>query len=153
MAEKAKAGEMMYTVPLRQEALKTSHNRRTNRAVAALRQFVSRHTKAEHVVVSPALNEELWLRGIHRPPPRITVKVTVDGGTATARLPDEAEKKEEPKKSGLKEKISGRRAGRAAAVSGQEGSGRTETAGKTGEKEAGTAEGPEGQKMLSVEKT
>ena len=43
-----------------------------------LRAFVKRHMKAENVEISNEVNEELWARGIRKPPREIKVRLVKD---------------------------------------------------------------------------
>ncbi|MGC1120110.1 MAG: 50S ribosomal protein L31e [Candidatus Methanofastidiosia archaeon] len=67
--------ERVYVVPLR-SAKRAPRRKRVPRAVHELRSFLVRHTKTESVVIGQKLNEELWSRGIQKPPPRVRVKAT-----------------------------------------------------------------------------
>jgi len=71
MAEK----EMVYNIPLR-EVKGISRSRRANYAVKLVRHFVARHMKVseENVWIDNRVNEEIWKRGIEKPPSKITVK-------------------------------------------------------------------------------
>ena len=72
MAEK----EMIYNIPLR-DVKNISRSRRANYAVKLIRHFVARHMKVdeEDVWIDNRVNEEVWKRGIEKPPSKITVKV------------------------------------------------------------------------------
>jgi len=82
--------ERIYTIPLGKsyEYLRT---RRTPRAVKLLRQFVSRHMKADlgDVLISNKLNSHLWQHSIQRPPRRVKVRVVKVAGKVKIYLPDE----------------------------------------------------------------
>ncbi len=71
MAEK----EMIYNIPLR-DVKGVSRSRRSNYAVRLVRKFISRHMKVpeENVWIDNRVNEEIWKRGIEKPPSKITVK-------------------------------------------------------------------------------
>ena len=43
-----------------------------------LRDFVRRHMKAEDIQISNEVNEELWARGIKKPPRQIKVRLVKD---------------------------------------------------------------------------
>lgn len=124
MAEKAKTElERIYTIPLRK--VKTSpRNHRTDRAVRAVKAYLSRHMKATDVWIDQAVNERLWARGMYRIPPRIRVRaLKFDDGVVEVTLPEaevstsvrdrlkeeregkaeKAEKKAEKKEEGKKE--------------------------------------------------
>ncbi|MDA4111120.1 MAG: 60S ribosomal protein L31 [Thaumarchaeota archaeon] len=87
--------ERVYTVPL-SRAWITARHRRTRRAVNILREFAEHHMKSSEIKIETELNEELWKRGITKPPRRITVRMEKDeDGVVTISLPKKA-KKEEP---------------------------------------------------------
>lgn len=78
-----------YTVPLSRAWIAPRH-RRVVRAVNVLREFAQRHMKSEEIKIDSDLNEKLWIRGITRPPRRITVRmVKDDDGLVTVSLPKE----------------------------------------------------------------
>ncbi len=112
MAEKATPNERIYTIPLRQAWIKTPRDRRVNRSVNVIREFLMKHMKAEDVKISVALNEELWKNSIHRPPSKIKIKAKKEGDAVEAMLPTEISLKKEEKKKGklgkIKEKVTGK---------------------------------------------
>lgn len=75
--------ERVYVVPLR-KAKRAPRRKRTPRAVRELRRFLQRHTKVDTIIIDKPLNEQLWSRGVQKPPPRVRVK-------ATKRIEDEQE--------------------------------------------------------------
>lgn len=89
MAEKATQElERIYTIPLRQT--KTSpRNHQTDRAVRAVKTYLSKHMKAEEVWIDTSVNEKLWERGMYRIPSRIRVRaVKFDDGVVEVSLPE-----------------------------------------------------------------
>ncbi len=79
--------EREYNVPLRREFLKAPRYKRTNRAVSALRSFISKHMKSTDVSLGKQLNEHLWQNGIKNPPHKVTVKAMKDdSGKVTVEL-------------------------------------------------------------------
>ena len=79
--------ERVYTVPL-SRAWITARHQRTKRAVRMLREFAEHHMKSSEIKIDTELNEELWKRGITKPPRRITVKMEKDeDGVVTISLP------------------------------------------------------------------
>lgn len=105
--EEIKTLERTYNIPLRKEYLKVPMWRRTKKAVAAVKQFLTRHMKSEDIKLGAKLNEELWKHGIRNPPHHIKVTVTKDEkGAVKAELfgvKVEEKKKEETKKGSGKE--------------------------------------------------
>ena len=81
--------EREYNVPLRREFLKSPRYKRTNRAVSALKAFISKHMKSDDVSVGRHLNNKLWENGIKNPPHKVTVLATKDdSGKVTVELKD-----------------------------------------------------------------
>ena len=70
--------EKIYTIPLRHVWVVTPRGKRAPRAVRDVRDFVSRHMKAEEVAISNEINEVLWIRSINKPPRKITVRAVKD---------------------------------------------------------------------------
>ena len=68
-------GERIYTIPLR-AVKKAPRWKRSKRAIALIREFLVRHTKAEYLILDNALNEKIWERGSQKPPSRVRVRVT-----------------------------------------------------------------------------
>jgi large subunit ribosomal protein L31e len=69
--------ERIYTIPLR-KVWGPPRGKRTPRAMRLLRAFVKRHMKVENVEISNEVNEELWARGIRKPPREIKVRLVKD---------------------------------------------------------------------------
>lgn len=94
MAEKIKEDKMLvereYTVPLRRKVNLSAKYRRARKAVKVLIAFVERHMKAYDtgkVLIDRKLNEEIWCRGIEKPPARIKVKCKkFESGKITVEL-------------------------------------------------------------------
>lgn len=92
--------ERVYNVPLRREFLKVANWRRTEKAVKALKQFISKHMKSDNVVLSRYVNKELWKHGIKNPPHHVKIsakkddkgRVTVELAELSAKAKREIEK-------------------------------------------------------------
>ncbi len=67
----------VYTINLSKVVL-TPMNRRTKRAINMIKEFATRHMKAEEIKIDEALNRHMWQRGIRHPPRRIRVKMVKD---------------------------------------------------------------------------
>lgn len=80
-----KETKVKYTIPLR-AAFDAKRNKRANKAVNIVNEFLLRHTKATEIKLDASLNETLWKRGIQKPPRRVTVEVVRDGDKVTASL-------------------------------------------------------------------
>ena len=68
--------ERIYTVPLRKAYWTGSRLRRANRSVRILKEFVERHMKPEELLIQPEVNEEIWSRGMQKPPRRLRIRAT-----------------------------------------------------------------------------
>src|SRR3989338_3635197 len=98
--------ERVYNVPLRREFLKVQKWRRTEKAVKALKQFVSKHMKSDNVILGGYVNKELWKHGIKNPPHHVKIsakkddkgKVMVELAELPAKAKRELEKQEKAKK-------------------------------------------------------
>jgi len=69
--------ERMYVVPFRR-VWTTPRGKRTPRAVRVLREYVARHMKVEEVVISNEVNEQIWSRGISKPPRNLRIRAVKD---------------------------------------------------------------------------
>lgn len=67
----------VYTINLSKVML-APHNRRAKRAINMIKEFATRHMKAEEVKIDEDLNKQMWTRGIRHPPRRVRVKMTKD---------------------------------------------------------------------------
>src|SRR3989344_9040070 len=97
MAEKEKFEEKEYIVPLRRKFIKTPKYRRVPKAIKALKKFIARHLKLydkdlRKIKIDKYLNEELWFRGIKKPPHKIKVKVKREGDNVLVELFELSEK-------------------------------------------------------------
>lgn len=78
--------ERIYVIPLG-EAKKAPRQRRTQRSVRIVRDFLRRHMKSEKIKLDHALNHRLWERGVKHPLPRVRVRaVKQDDGSVEAFL-------------------------------------------------------------------
>ncbi len=69
--------ERMYVVPFRR-VWATPRGKRTPRAVRVLREYVARHMKVGEVVISNEVNEQIWSRGISKPPRNLRIRAVKD---------------------------------------------------------------------------
>ncbi|MBL7169624.1 MAG: 50S ribosomal protein L31e [Candidatus Aenigmarchaeota archaeon] len=102
--------EKIFTINLRKRALKTPRWKKTNRAAATIRNFLSRHMKTEpdNIKIGDSINHEIWSRGDQKPPAKIKIKVIkTDDGVVKAEMFghvfEEEIKEEKPKKEEKKE--------------------------------------------------
>lgn len=67
--------------------------RRAKKAVSVIRDFATRHMKANQVSIDVKVNELIWAKGIKHPPRRITLEMERDeDGVVKVKLPAEPEK-------------------------------------------------------------
>ena len=77
--------ERIYTIPLR-AVKKAPRWKRSNRAIALIREYLMKHTKSEYIMIDTAINEKVWARGSQKPPSKIRVKVTEEEDIIRAEL-------------------------------------------------------------------
>lgn len=70
--------ERIYVVPLAKKFIYTPRQKRAEKAIRVLKNFVERHMKPEKIIIDPEVNEKIWERGIQSPPRKIRVRVTKD---------------------------------------------------------------------------
>lgn len=71
--------EELYTIPFR-DVKHVPRHKRTVRAIKILKHYIERHMKVNpiDIRIDPELNEELWKRGIEKPPRKIRVRAVKD---------------------------------------------------------------------------
>ena len=77
--------ERIYTIPLK-AVKKAPRWKRSNRAIALIREYLMKHTKSEYILIDTAINEKVWARGSQKPPSKIRVKVTEEEDIIRAEL-------------------------------------------------------------------
>lgn len=70
--------ERTYNIPLRKEFLKVPRYKRSKKAIAGLRKFLSRHMKSDNIKLGKHLNELIWQHGIRNPPHHVQVTAIKD---------------------------------------------------------------------------
>jgi large subunit ribosomal protein L31e len=95
--------ERVYTINLGKAWL-SPNNQRAKRAINMIKEFAEHHMKTEQIKIDPDLSQQVWKRGIRRPPRKIRVKMakTEDGYVMVSPYEEEAVKpkaEEKPKKS------------------------------------------------------
>jgi len=84
----------VYTINLSKVWL-SPENRRTKRAINMIKEFATRHMKAEEIKIDEELNRQMWKRGIRHPPRRVRVKMVKDEDDIVTVSPYSEEVKEE----------------------------------------------------------
>src|SRR3989344_186924 len=85
--------EREYIIPIRKYVLTVPRYKRAKRAIFVIRKFLARHMKVEEhdikkVKIDNHLNNEIWFRGIKKPPAKIKVKAVKKMGIVYAELLD-----------------------------------------------------------------
>jgi len=70
--------EKVYTIPISKLGYATDRGHRTPKAVRDVRNYVSRHMRADEVSISNEINEAIWERSINKPPRKIVVRAVKD---------------------------------------------------------------------------
>lgn len=70
--------EKVYTIPIGKLGYATDRGHRAPKAIRDVRNYVSRHMRAEEVSISNEINETLWARGINKPPRKVVVRAVKD---------------------------------------------------------------------------
>lgn len=92
MSEKMEELSRTYVVPLG-VVYEAPPYRRAKKAVTVIREFATRHMKANQVSIDSKVNELIWARGIRHPPRRITLEMERDeDGVVKVKLPPEPDK-------------------------------------------------------------
>ena len=69
--------EKTYTINLR-DVWNVPRNKRSPKAIKVLKEYMKRHMKAENVIISNEVNEQIWARGIQKPPRKLKVRAVKD---------------------------------------------------------------------------
>ncbi len=72
--------ERIYIIPLA-KARKGPRTKWAKKSVRYLKEFMERHFKPESLIISQEVNEQIWSRGIQKPPRKLKVRATknIDG--------------------------------------------------------------------------
>lgn len=89
--------EREYVIPLRCEWKKVPRYKRAKKAIRAIREFLVQHMKIRDrdltkIRIDKYLNEEVWFRGIKKPPAKIKVKAIKEKDIVRVELVDFSEK-------------------------------------------------------------
>ena len=83
--------EREYIIPLRNQWKRVPRYKKANKAIKAIKEFLVRHMKIRDsdlskVKIDKYLNEEIWFRGIRKPPSKIKVKAIKEGDIVKVEL-------------------------------------------------------------------
>ena len=106
------AEEKIFTIPLR-DVFAKSRVRRAEDASKLVRKFLVRHMNSENVKIGKSINENIWERGMQKPPRKIRIHAIKEEDVVYSEIlgveiktPSKEElKKKEEKKKQKKEKI------------------------------------------------
>ncbi len=89
--------EREYIIPLRRKVQKVPRYKRAKKAIKVIREFLAKHMKVEErdlnkIKIDKWLNQEIWFRGIKKPPIKIKVKASKIEGIVKVELIDIPEK-------------------------------------------------------------
>jgi large subunit ribosomal protein L31e len=89
--------EREYVIPLRKEWNKVPRYKRANKAIKAIKEFLAKHFRVvdrdlNKIKIDKLLNEEVWFRGIKKPPGKIKVKARKEGDIVRVELAELPEK-------------------------------------------------------------
>jgi large subunit ribosomal protein L31e len=70
--------ETIYTIPLGKVYETKPCYRRSSKAVAFVKSYISKHKKVEEdsVIIDKSINESIWQRGAKKPPRKLQIKVS-----------------------------------------------------------------------------
>jgi len=75
----------VFTIPLR-KVYRKNRRKRAKYAIRLIKEFLKRHLKTDNIKLGKYLNEEIWKRGIEKPPRRVKVNVTFSDNEYRAEL-------------------------------------------------------------------
>ena len=83
--------EREYIIPLREQWKRVPRYKKANKAIKAIKEFLVKHMKIRDrdlrkIKIDKYLNEEIWFRGIKKPPARIKVKAIKDLGSGEFKV-------------------------------------------------------------------
>ena len=83
--------EREYVIPLRRQVSKVPRYKKANKAIRTIKEFLVKHMNIrdgdlKKIKIDKYLNEEVWFRGIRKPPQKIKVKVVKEGDIVRAEL-------------------------------------------------------------------
>jgi len=83
--------EREYIIPLRNKWKRVPRYKKANKAIKAIKEFLVKHMKIRDndlnkVKIDKYLNEEIWFRGIRKPPSKIKVRAIKEGDIVKVEL-------------------------------------------------------------------
>ena len=89
--------EREYIIPLRKKGRAVPRYKKTPKAIKTIKEFLVRHMKIKDrdlskIKIDKYLNEQMWFRGIKKPPAKIKVKAVNEGEIVRVELVDYSDK-------------------------------------------------------------
>jgi len=89
--------EREYVIPLRKETLKVPRYRKAEKAIKAIKEFLVQHMKIydrdlNKIRIDKYVNEQVWHRGIRKPPAKIKIKAIKENDIVRVELVDYPDK-------------------------------------------------------------
>jgi len=86
-----------YVIPLRERGRAVPSYKKTPKAIKTIKEFLVRHMKIENrdlskIKIDKYLNEQMWFRGIKKPPAKIKVKAIKEKDIVKVELVDYSDK-------------------------------------------------------------
>ncbi len=79
--------ERIYTINLRRGVLPSPKWKKSDDAIAFVRNFLKRHMKSDEIKIDSSISEYIWQHGNQRPPSKIRIKAVKDNdGKVTVSL-------------------------------------------------------------------
>jgi len=94
---KIEKAEREYIIPLRYKGRAVPRYKKTPKAIKTIKEFLVKHMKVKDrnlkkIKIDKYLNEQMWFRGIKKPPVKIKVKVVKEGDVVRVKLVDYSNK-------------------------------------------------------------
>jgi len=94
---KIKKIEREYIIPLRYKGRAVPCYKKTPKAIKTIKEYLVKHMKVKDkdlrkIKIDKYLNEQMWFRGIKKPPVKIKVKAVKEGDVVRVRLVDYPDK-------------------------------------------------------------
>lgn len=81
--------EKMFTINFRKVWI-TPRKKRAPRAIEVMKEYMKRHMKAENIIISNEINEQVWSKGIEKPPRKLKVRAVKDKENRVIVFPTKA---------------------------------------------------------------
>lgn len=83
--KETKTEERIHTIPL-VKAWNRARTKRAKKAMTIIKNYIKRHMKADKVHIGKSINEDVWARGMQKPPRKVRIHVLKKDDIAYAEL-------------------------------------------------------------------